>query len=83
MEKELAANLRTCAEAFARAKALALTTVGRLSAGDTNFFLRLDAPGASFTARKYDEVMRWFGANWPEGAEWPAGVPRPTTGVPA
>lgn len=25
----------------------------------------------------FERAMIWFSENWPEGAEWPAGVPRP------
>jgi hypothetical protein len=51
-------------------------TVGNLAAGDWRFFGRL-REGRAFTARKYDEVMRWFSNNWPDD-EWPAAIPRPT-----
>lgn len=27
--------------------------------------------------RRLEEAMQWLADNWPEGAEWPAGVPRP------
>lgn len=76
MERELRSNLRTCAEAYATARAIELSTVGRLAAGDWRFFDRI-VDGKSFTVRKYDEVMCWFSANWPEGAEWPADIRRP------
>ncbi len=55
---------------------MSFTTVGRLAAGDWHFFIRI-RDGASFTARKYDEVMAWFSGNWPSDAVWPADVPRP------
>lgn len=77
METELRSHLTACASGFAGARGLSLTTVGRLAAGDWRFFDRVEAGSASFTARKYDEVVRWFSDNWPEGASWPADVPRP------
>jgi hypothetical protein len=52
-----------------------MPTLGRLAAGDWRFFDRL-TDGKTFTARKYDEVMRWFAANWPKGVAWPAGCTR-------
>lgn len=76
MESELRTNLRTCAEAYAGARSIEISTVGRLAAGDWRFFDRI-VEGKSFTARKYDEVMRWFAMNWPETTFWPDGVPRP------
>lgn len=77
MEDELRHNLRSCAEAFARARGLEMSTVGRLAAGDWRFFDRLHDDRLTFTIRKYDDVLRWFAKNWPEGAEWPSHVRQP------
>lgn len=76
METELRSNLVACASAYAAARSLSLSTVGRLVAQDGRFFDRLDG-GSTFTARKYDEVISWFSERWPEDLEWPADVPRP------
>ena len=76
MEPELRANLFACAHAYAAGRKLELVTVARLAAGDWRFFERLD-DGKTFTARKYDDVIRWFDANWPEGADWPESVAKP------
>lgn len=27
--------------------------------------------------RRYNEAMRWFSDNWPDGLDWPEGIPRP------
>ncbi|MCS0497891.1 hypothetical protein [Ancylobacter mangrovi] len=80
MENELRSNLRVCAEAYATARGFELSTVGRLAANDGSFFSRI-ASGRSFTARKYDEIIRWFSTNWPSGVEWPEGVPRAPVNV--
>ena len=77
MEEELRQNLIRCAAAFMAGRDVGLTTLGRLAAGDWRFFDRLSDDGKTFTARKYDEVMRWFSENWPAGAEWPDTVSRP------
>ncbi|GLI23458.1 hypothetical protein GGQ86_003007 [Xanthobacter flavus] len=74
MEHELRAHLRACAEAYATATGRKLTTVAKLAAGDWRFFDRI-ADGKTFTARTYDEIMRWFSTNWPEGTPWPRNVP--------
>lgn len=76
MENVLRLHLKTCAEEFAELTSREMSTVGRLAAGDWRFFDRLQE-GASFTARKYDLIMLWFSANWPDGAPWPANIPRP------
>lgn len=77
METELRSNLMVCASAYAASRKLSLTTLGRLAAGDWRFFDRVTEGSTTFTARKYDEVIRWFSDNWPEGVEWPADVQRP------
>lgn len=76
MEADLRHHLTACAAAYGAAKKLEAVTVARLAAGDWRFFERIDS-GASFTARKYDGIMRWFSKNWPAEIAWPADVPRP------
>jgi hypothetical protein len=77
MEEEMRLNLRRCAETFAEARKIGLATIGRLAAGDWRFFDRLENDEKTFTARKYDDVIAWFSANWPENAEWPSELKRP------
>lgn len=76
MEQELKSHLERLGGAFAEARGLALSTVGRLVANDSRFFARLD-DGKTLTIRKFDEVLAWFSANWPAGVDWPEDVPRP------
>lgn len=35
------------------------------------------ADGKDITIGRFERAMRWFSDNWPDGAEWPADVPRP------
>lgn len=77
MESELRSNLMACASAYAGAKSISLTTLGRLAAGDWRFFDRVEAGATTFTARKYDEVIAWFSERWPDDLAWPIDVPRP------
>lgn len=37
---------------------------------------------ADVTTSTFEAAMRWFSANWPPEAEWPASVPRPGVTVP-
>jgi hypothetical protein len=46
--------------------------------GHNKFFKRLLA-GCGYLAPTGDHVMRWFSANWPEGVDWPAEIPRPVS----
>lgn len=81
IEKTLRQNLIAMAKAYARANRIKLATVSRRAHGDAPFFDSLVAEERgktprrrrpySFTARKYDEVMGWFAANWPEGLDRP------------
>ncbi|GJE54544.1 hypothetical protein [Methylobacterium thuringiense] len=78
MERELAAHLLLVAQAFADEKDLSLTTLGRLAAWDGRFFENIADPSKTFTARKYDEVLAYFSAHWPEdGPAWPEHISRP------
>ena len=76
MEAELRAHLVRCAQAYAAARKLEIVTVGRLAAGDWRFFERIES-GSGFTARKYDDTIKWFSDNWPADAVWPEDVDRP------
>ena len=76
METELATHLLTLAERFCAARELGESTVGRFCAADSRFFPRIRG-GKTFTAKKYDEVVGWFSANWPASAVWPEAVQRP------
>lgn len=77
MEQELRSNLSRLIEAYARAKGIAVPTVGRMAAGDWRFFDRLNDDDRTFTIRKYDEVVLNLSSDWPDGVEWPADIPRP------
>ncbi|WP_315759337.1 hypothetical protein [Bradyrhizobium sp. SZCCHNRI2007] len=77
MEQELIRNLHTVAGAYRTGHDIGLSTLARRAAGDWRFFASLGAEGRTFTVRKYDEVMDWFSAHWPEGVAWPKGVERP------
>jgi hypothetical protein len=78
MENELRSNLLAVATAFAAAERCGLSTVSRRCRNDSGFFHRLFDESKSFTARTFDEVMRWFSDNWPDGADWPLSVCRPS-----
>ncbi len=76
MEKALASHLLQLVGVYSTACQLNESTVGRFCAADGRFFLRI-REGKTFTVKKYDEVVAWFSANWPEGLQWPSGVARP------
>ncbi|MGE8105172.1 hypothetical protein ACQKP1_15945 [Allorhizobium sp. NPDC080224] len=53
-----------------------MSTVGRRAKKDPNFFNRLADHENTFTARTFDEVMRWCSDNWPAGKQMPFGLMR-------
>lgn len=52
-----------------------LTSLAVSISGDGRMFGRIER--GQFMVDRYDRVLAWFAENWPEDAEWPAGVPRP------
>lgn len=74
MENELRKTLLETAAAFAKASDCALSTVARRAKSDPNFFSRLADTSNSFTARTYDQVMRWCANNWPANHQMPYGL---------
>ena len=80
METQLANHLLTLSDAFCAAKDLGESTVGRHCAADSRFFSRIRS-GKTFTAKKYDEVVAWFSANWPDDCVWPLAIPRPEEAI--
>ncbi|MDX0788167.1 hypothetical protein GOD70_16825 [Sinorhizobium medicae] len=62
---------------FGRARGIGRQRVSTivLNRGST---LDLLAQGRSdLNTGTFERAMIWFSENWPEGAEWPTGVPRP------
>lgn len=71
MEAELRNILLSTANAYATAADCGITTVARRVKNNAGFFKGIANPSKSFTARTFDEVMRWFAKNWPDGKERP------------
>ena len=74
MENLLRKTLIETGVAFAHADGCALSSVSRRVKNDPNFFSRLSDTSKSFTARSFDEVMRWCADNWPDGKQMPLGL---------
>lgn len=74
----LVSNLLILADAFCTRRSLSRGRVSTLVFNDGKRLDRL-AQGKGLQINTYERALEWFSANWPEGAEWPAGVPRPDT----
>ncbi|MEO0547522.1 MAG: hypothetical protein AAF035_11305 [Pseudomonadota bacterium] len=65
-------TLLTLRDAYCDAVGISAARLGNLVAKDHRFFSRLEGKDPStVTARKYDSVMDWFAAHWPEACDRP------------
>lgn len=71
MENDLRQSLLATARTYGELTECAMSTVSRRVKNNASFFSGIADPSKSFTARTYDEVMRWFADNWPDGAQIP------------
>jgi hypothetical protein len=69
-------QLLKLAEAYQRASGLTLSAISKRALGTTNekTFVRL-GQGFGCTSKTIDRAARWFAENWPQGVDWPKGVP--------
>ncbi len=70
------------ADTFAEARGIGRKRVSTLV---LNRGSKLDgiAAGGDLATGTFERAMIWFAANWPDGARWPEGVPRPALQVEA
>lgn len=76
VDMTLVSQLLIVANAFCQARTLAVSRVSTLVFNDGKALARL-ARGGDLHTGSYERAMIWFSIHWPEGAEWPADVPRP------
>lgn len=69
-------HLILLADEYARVGAVEEKTVSHRVFDDSKK-LRLLREGGDITVGRFNSAVRWFSANWPEGADWPAEIPRP------
>lgn len=74
-------HLISVSEAFAAARGLSRSRVSTIVFGDGRKLDLVIRDGADITTRRLEAAMSWFSANWPAGAAWPDGVPRPAVAV--
>lgn len=76
-------SLVAVSDAYAASRGLARATVSAqvLNRGAT--LDRLADGKADLTTGTFEQAMRWFSANWPDGAEWPENVARPSPAIEA
>lgn len=61
---------------FAEYTGRSVSTVSRYATGSGETVARL-CRGKTITTRRAERAFRFLSENWPDPAEWPAGIPRP------
>ena len=68
--------LITLIRSFAAARGISVSYASRLLTGSGDTVDRV-AAGASVTARRAETILRRASERWPDGRDWPDGIPRP------
>lgn len=74
---DTARQLVKLCDLFAHHTGRSISTVSRYATGSGETVARL-CRGRTITTRRAERAFRFLSENWPEPAEWPAGIPRPT-----
>lgn len=69
-------TLLLVSDAYAAARGLSESRISTLAFGEGTR-LKHVREGGDMGARRVQRGLQWFSDNWPETAEWPAGVSRP------
>lgn len=68
------------AEAYCEAEQIELARASWRAFSESKTLVNLVAGKSSPTLERADRALLWFSRNWPAGALWPDGVPRPEPG---
>lgn len=69
-------NLLALARAFGAALGVRDSSVSHKIVGKGDFFAKLQQ-GSIPKVDTYEKLLQKFSDHWPEGADWPADIPRP------
>ena len=69
-------QILSLASTYASTLGIEQSTVSWRAFGDTKKLKAL-TKGADIQVKRWEQTLQWFSDNWPDGAEWPASVPRP------
>lgn len=70
-------HLLDVAEAYRIAEGIEDKTVSNRVFADAKKLTALRC-GADITITRFNDALRWFSANWPNSAQWPENVDRPS-----
>jgi hypothetical protein len=69
-------QLLRVADQYGQASRLSPSRVSTIIFNDGKILRKL-GEGGDITTSRLERALQWLSDNWPEGAEWPDGVPRP------
>lgn len=69
-------QLLTVARAYASAEGIELSRASWRAFSESKTLDDLTEGRTSPTLRRADRALQWFSEHWPDGAVWPAAVPR-------
>lgn len=70
-------QLLTVARLYSSAREISLARLATLIFNDGKKFDLIEA-GKDLGTKSHDKAMQWFSDRWPDDADWPEGVTRPT-----
>lgn len=65
------------ARSYCAATGIELSAASRRAFGESKLLVNLAAGCSSPTFARAEAALAWFSLHWPDGADWPASVPRP------
>jgi hypothetical protein len=71
-------QLLAVASAYCEATGVSLSTAGGRAFAESKLLVNLAAGVSSPTFARADRAVAWFSLHWPDGADWPPAVPRPS-----
>jgi hypothetical protein len=71
------ASLIAVADAYRACCRVPETTVSKRALQDSSRLAELRAGACDIGVKRLARTLHWFSDHWPEGAIWPADVPRP------
>jgi hypothetical protein len=77
----LRTDLILVANALCARRSLSTARLSTILFNDGKALARIGA-GGDLNTGTYERAMEWMSLNWPEGASWPAAVPRPSCSPP-
>jgi hypothetical protein len=74
---KLREQLITVSDIFAHCRGIGRQRLSTIVLNRGSTLDRIAEGESDITTGTFEKAMMWFSVNWPDGADWPADVPRP------